>query len=87
MDDYYLAPEDQSDFSNKTVIIHPDQSQNIFKTKVALYSVKNLNSMELLKKFKPQGSSKIAQASLDRPIKEVEKELIASLSQELDKIF
>ncbi|MGI6347705.1 MAG: DHH family phosphoesterase [Patescibacteria group bacterium] len=87
LDNYYLAPEDQADFSDKTVIVHPNKDQDIFETKVALYSVKNLDSLELLKKFNPEGSSKLAQVSLNRPIKEVEKELIASLSHELDKIF
>ncbi len=87
LDNNYIREEDKKDFSDKTIIVHSDNEKNIFKTNVVVYSTKNINSLDLLKKFKPEGTKKIAQASVSRPIKDIEKEIVSDITHRLEKIF
>ena len=64
-----------------------NSNENIFKTNISVCSVKNIDALNLIKNLKPEGTKKIAQATVDRPIKEVEKEIISSVKKQLDKIF
>lgn len=87
LDDHYIKKEDRSDFSDKTIVIHKNISSDIFKTNILVYSVKNINSLDLIKNLKPEGTKKIAQALVDKPIKEIEKETITNIKNRLEKIF
>jgi len=86
LENQYLSDEDKIDFSNKTLVVH-NSNENIFKTNISVCSVKNIDALNLIKNLKPEGTKKIAQATVDRPIKEVEKEIISSVKKQLDKIF
>ena len=86
-DKHYVSDEDKDDFENKTVVIHSDNSGQIFKTNVIVYSVKNINSLDIISGLKPEGTKKISQALVNRPIREVEKEIIAKIKKRLEKIF
>ena len=87
LDNNYLKEEDRKEFQDKTIVIHNQNEKDIFKTNLILYSVKNINSIDLLKKYNPEGTRQIAQASIKKPIKEVEKEIIEIIKKQLDKIF
>ena len=86
LENQYLSDEDKIDFSNKTLVIH-NSNENIFKTNISVCSVKNIDALGLIKNLKPEGTKKIAQATVVRPIKEVEQEIILSIKKQLDKIF
>lgn len=83
---YSLSEISFSDSDDQTVVVHQG-GDHIFQTKITLCSVKNLDALELLKKFNPTGTKKIAQASVNRPLPEVEKEIIGQLRNNLEKIF
>lgn len=87
LDNNYIREEDKEEFVDKTIIIHDDKNKELFNTKVIVYSVKNINSIELLKEYSPEGTKKIAQADIKRPIKEVEKNLVNKIKNRLEKIF
>lgn len=87
LDNNYLRDEDREEFSDKTIIIHDENSEELFQTKVIVYSVKNISSLEILKEHNPEGTRKIAQANIKRPLKEVEKTTIDSIKKLLEKIF
>lgn len=86
LENQYLSDEDKIDFSDKTLIVH-NSNNNIFKTDISVCSVKNIDALSLIKNLKPEGTKKIAQATVNRPIKEVEKDVILSIKKQLDKIF
>jgi nanoRNase/pAp phosphatase (c-di-AMP/oligoRNAs hydrolase) len=86
LENQYLSDEDKIDFSNKTLVVH-NSNENIFKTNISVCSVKNIDALSLIKNLKPEGTKKIAQATINRPIKEVEQEIIFSIKKQLDKIF
>ncbi len=86
LDEQYMVSDDKQDFNDKTIVIH-NSFDKIFKTNVSVCSVKNIDALELIKNLKPEGTKKIAQASINRPLKEVEKEVISSIKNQLEKIF
>lgn len=87
LDDHYINEQDKKDFAEKTIVVHNNNSGDIFKTNILVYSVKNINSLELIKKMNPEGTKKMAQASSRRPIKEIEREVISDVKARLEKIF
>ncbi len=87
LDNHYIKEEDKKEFADKTIVFHDKNFTNIFKTNVIVYSVKNINSIDLIKSFSPEGTKKIAQASISRPLKELEKEVISNIKNRLEKIF
>jgi nanoRNase/pAp phosphatase (c-di-AMP/oligoRNAs hydrolase) len=87
LDNNYIKEEDKEDFKDKTIVLHNDSFKNLFKTNVIVYSVKNINSLEILKKYNPEGTKKIAQCSIERPIKETKNSLIENIRGRLEKIF
>jgi nanoRNase/pAp phosphatase (c-di-AMP/oligoRNAs hydrolase) len=87
LDDHYISEKDQEDFDNKTIVVHNDESGQIFKTNVLVYSVKNINSLDLIKNLNPEGTKKIAQSAVARPIKDLESEVISNIKNRLEKIF
>ncbi|PKM91598.1 hypothetical protein CVU82_00070 [Candidatus Falkowbacteria bacterium HGW-Falkowbacteria-1] len=87
LDNNYIKEEDRKEFEDKTIIVHNEKSSDIFKTNIILYSVKNISSLDLIKKYAPEGTKKIAQTSIKKPIKELEKEIIDTIKRQLEKIF
>lgn len=87
LDNNYIRDDDKKEFNDKTIIIDNDNFKDIFKTNIIVYSVKNINSLELIKTLNPEGTKKIAQSSIGRPIREVEKDVIANIKNRLEKIF
>jgi len=57
------------------------------KIKAVVYSIKNVSSMDLLKEYNPEGTKRIAQVVIEKPMKEVTKEIIVSVKDKLDKIL
>ena len=87
LENNYINEEDKSEFDDKTIIIHDEKNEEIFQTKAIVYSVKNINSLEILKEYGPEGTKKIAQANIKKPIIEVEKTVIETVKKRLEKIF
>ncbi|MFA5420820.1 MAG: hypothetical protein WC280_02225 [Patescibacteria group bacterium] len=87
LDNNYIEEKDKEDFENKTIIQHNNKNNEMFNTNVILYSVKNINSLELIKKYNPTGTRKIAQTNIKKPLKIVEKEIINTIDKRLEKIF
>lgn len=55
-------------------------------TQAIIYSIKNINSLNLAKKFNPTGTKNFARIKLDKPIQEAEKEIIDYIKENLSKI-
>ncbi|MDD2684116.1 MAG: DHH family phosphoesterase [Candidatus Cloacimonetes bacterium] len=70
--------------SAKIFVLLKELSSN--KTEVSLYALKNANALELLKEFAPQGSPRLAQATLPQDIDTCSAELILDLRKKLDKL-
>jgi len=56
------------------------------KTNVLVHSIKNINSLNIIKEYNPQGDRNLAFASLDAPIQEAEKQIISSIEEKLNKL-
>ena len=55
-------------------------------TKAIIYSVKNINSLNLAKKFNPSGTRSFVKIQLDKPLSEAEPEIINTIKEELSKL-
>ena len=55
-------------------------------TQALIYSVKNINSLDLVKEFKPTGTKNLAKITLNKPIQEAEKIIINHVEKELEKL-
>ena len=72
-----LIYEADSDNKNKT-------QNNI--TKALIYSVKNINSLNLVKKFSPKGTRSFVKIQINKPLNQAEPEIISALKEELSKL-
>jgi len=57
------------------------------KTKVMVFSMKNVNSMNLIKELNPHGTEKTAIAITDKPLQIAEKEIIELIKEKMKKII
>jgi phosphoesterase RecJ-like protein len=64
---------------------NPEKTEQV-ETKFIVYSVKSINSLELIKKYNPEGTRKIAFASIKKPTQEVGPEIIKQIKEGLKKI-
>lgn len=61
-------------------------NQTIKQAYAIVYSVKNINSMDLIREYKPEGTKRIAHARINKPIEVVQKELIDNIKSKLEKL-
>lgn len=66
-----------------TIIYENPNSQD---NKILLYSIKNINALEILKEYKPEGNSKTAEAELPGKLEEESKKYLANLENKLKNI-
>ena len=71
---------------NQTIVVH-NGDQEIFSTKVLVYSVKNTNSMDLLKGFNPSGGKRVAATIINKPLAMAQREVLDSINSKLEKII
>ena len=55
-------------------------------TKLIIYSTSNINSLDLIKEYKPQGTKKLAQANINKGLQSTEDEIIQLLKDKLNKL-
>jgi len=55
-------------------------------TNILIYSTKNIDSLNLIKEFNPGGIKSLARATVDQPIGEAEKIIIATIEEKLNKL-
>ncbi|MFH1255073.1 MAG: DHH family phosphoesterase [bacterium] len=55
-------------------------------TDILLYTVKNIDSLKLLKEFNPAGTKNLCRAAVNSPIAEAEKTVIGAIQGKLDKL-
>jgi phosphoesterase RecJ-like protein len=70
----------------KIIIIFYPQNNNTNITNFFIYSVKNLNSLELAKEYQAQGSQKIAQGSVNKKLEEATNEVLNIVKTKLAKM-
>jgi nanoRNase/pAp phosphatase (c-di-AMP/oligoRNAs hydrolase) len=87
LDDHYISKDDKEEFGDKTLVAHKEGSSDIFETNIIVYSVKGVNSLELINFLKPEGTKKIAQVKVKEPLRKIEKRLIDEIKKRLEKIF
>lgn len=68
----------------KIIVIFFEEEKN--KTKILIYSLKNINVLELIKNYLPTGNPRSAQALIDGDLKTTSISLIAELRLALDKL-
>jgi phosphoesterase RecJ-like protein len=56
------------------------------ETKIIIYSLKNINALEILNKYAPQGTAKMAFAIIAKDIETVSADLIPEIKNKLEKI-
>jgi len=66
------------------VVFHEDSGGG--KTKIYLYSARNISALSLLKEYDPAGSKNSAQAILDKTAVDAEKEIIDNIKNKLSKL-
>lgn len=64
-----------------------DEKNGEVKTRALVYSVKNINSLDLLKPWKAEGTKLLAKVTLDSSLQDGEKELTKHIKQEISKIL
>lgn len=55
-------------------------------TNIVVYSVKNINSLNLIKELNPQGTKELAFAEIKKPIQDVDKQVIEMIEEKLSKL-
>jgi len=60
--------------------------EDITRTKLIIYSLKNLNALNILKDYNPRGTIKLAQATINQDVDTATVEVIAKLQIMLDKL-
>jgi len=68
----------------KIIAIFREESP--IKTKLIVYSLKNINALGLIKEYEPRGTIKIAQADINQGLDKTSREVVAKLKNQLDKI-
>lgn len=68
------------------VIIYEKPGAEKNGTNVLAYSIKNINSLNLIKEYNPQGTKDLAFALINKPIQEAEKEIIELIEEKLSKL-
>jgi len=63
-----------------------NQKFNYPTTSLLIYSVKNIDSMELIREYNPTGDRRLARAEIDKPLATAEKEIIELIEQKLKKL-
>lgn len=61
-----------------------EQEKNI--SKALIYSVKNINSLSLVKELSPEGTKKMAMVKSEKPLEELKKYLIETIKNKLNKL-
>ncbi len=61
-------------------------SQSAKNTSLLLYTIKNLDSLSLIKEFNPIGTKGLSRAIINQPIMEAEKNIIAAIQDKLNKL-
>lgn len=69
----------------KAGIATPEQAAAA-STNVLVYSTKNINSLNLIKEYNPQGTKDLALATINKPIQEADKEIIGLIEDKLSKL-
>jgi len=75
----------------KTVLLiyESEENEQVEKTKITnvlVYSTKNINSLDLVKKWNPEGTKKLAKIKINKNIDETENEIIQHLEENLQKL-
>jgi nanoRNase/pAp phosphatase (c-di-AMP/oligoRNAs hydrolase) len=69
-----------------TLIYENQTADKKIQTKTMVYSVKNINALNLIKSLNPTGNVKLALATIDKPLKEAEKDIVETIKNEMKKI-
>lgn len=70
--------------SAKVIIIFCQEETN--KTKIIIYTLKNINALELIKEYSPLGTTRVARALLNQDLKKTIEEITSKLQKKLDKL-
>lgn len=70
--------------SAKVIIIFCQEETN--KTKIIIYTLKNINALELIKEYAPLGTTRVARALLNQNLKKTIEEITSKLQKKLDKL-
>lgn len=68
------------------IIFYESLKEEQLLSNVLVYSIKNLNALSLLKEYNPTGLKNLAKATIERPIKEVEQEIVQVITDKLSKL-
>jgi phosphoesterase RecJ-like protein len=84
--------DDLTDIVDELIANVPDVKVIVFfceettdKTKIIVYSLKNINALDFIKEYSPLGTIKIAQATINKGLKATTAEIVATLRNKLDK--
>ncbi len=72
-------------YENKIISEEP-ADEPVEKTNLLLYSIKNIDSLNLIKEFNPIGTKTLARAIVNLPIIEAEKTIINAIQDKLNKL-
>jgi len=64
-----------------------ENGQTYKQTRALIYTVKNINALDIAKQWEPGGTQNLARVTLGKPIQEAEKELIAHINDYLSKLL
>lgn len=68
------------------IIYEVINENNESTTSFLIYSIKNINSLELIKEYNPIGTKKIARAKINKPVNTVKGKIIDDIKNKLDKL-
>ncbi|MCD4761808.1 DHH family phosphoesterase [bacterium] len=63
-----------------------DKDTQAKTTKALVYSTKNVNSLDLVKIFKPSGTKKLAKIVINKPISEAQNKIITTVKEQLEQL-
>lgn len=87
------SPDSLNDIIDELIINVPSAKlvaiicgSTLSETKVILYSLKNLNALDILGVYKPQGTSKLATATIKKDIETASSDIIPEIKNKLEKL-
>lgn len=69
------------------VIFYESEEESKKVSKAIIYSVKNINIFDFLKEWRPSGEKNLARITIDKPVKEAEKDIIGHLEKKLESLI
>jgi hypothetical protein len=69
------------------VLFYESETKGKKQTKALIYSVKNINALDIVQPWEPVGTKNLSRLTTEQPVQEAEKKIISHINQYLNKLL